>query len=89
MAAPLDKAEHWFYVGIYRQEQRQFKAAAEAYRTTVELRPQDSEAHFRLGECLEASGDRKAAAEAFRQALRHRPDMAKARDRLAIVTQQP
>lgn len=89
LAEPLDQAEHWFYVAVYRQEQRQFKGAAEAYRTTVELRPLDAEAHFSLGECLEASGDRKGAAEAFRQALRHRPDMTKARERLANVTQQP
>jgi tetratricopeptide (TPR) repeat protein len=88
-AQPLDKAEHWFYVALYRQEQRKFKEAADAYRTTVELRPQDAEAHFRLGECLQAIGDRTGAADAFRQALRHRPDMTKARDRLANVTQQP
>ena len=87
LAPSLDKAEHWFYVGVYRQEQRKFKEAAEAYRTTVELRPQDAAAHFSLGECLEASGDRKGAADAFREALRHRPDMAKARERLEKVTQ--
>ena len=86
---PLDKAEHWFYVGVYRQEQRKFKEAAEAYRATVELRPQDAEARFSLGECLEASGDRKGAAEAFREALRRRPDMAKARDRLAKLKEEP
>jgi tetratricopeptide (TPR) repeat protein len=89
LAQPLDKAEHWFYVGLYRQEQRKFKEAAEAYLATVELRPQDAEAHFSLGECLQASGDRKGAAEAFRQALRHRPDMTKARERLVNVMQQP
>jgi tetratricopeptide (TPR) repeat protein len=82
LAPSLDKAEHWFYVGVYRQEQRKFKEAAEAYRTTLELRPQDAEAHFSLGACLEATGDHEGAAEAFRQALRHRPDMAKARERL-------
>jgi tetratricopeptide (TPR) repeat protein len=89
LAPSIDKAEHWYYVGVYRQEQRQFKGAAEAYRATVELRPQDAQAHFSLGECLEASGDRKGAAEAFRTALRHRPDMAKARERLERVTQEP
>jgi tetratricopeptide (TPR) repeat protein len=82
LAPSIDKAEHWFYVGVYRQEQRKFKEAAEAYRATVELRPQDAAAHFGLGECLEESGDRKGAADAFREALRHRPDMAKARERL-------
>ena len=87
LAPSIDKAEHWFFVGVYRQEQRKFKEAAEAYRATIELRPQDATAHFSLGECLEESGDRKGAAEAFRQALRHRPDMTKARERLAKLAQ--
>ncbi|HZZ78740.1 MAG TPA: tetratricopeptide repeat protein [Gemmataceae bacterium] len=89
LAPSLDKAEHWYYVGFYRQEQRKYKEAADAYLATVELRPQDAQAHFSLGECLEASGDRKGAADAYREALRHRPGMASARDRLANLTKQP
>lgn len=88
LAQPLDKAEHWYYVGVYRQEQRHFKEAADAFRNTVELRPQDAVAHFNLGECLEESGDRAGAIEAFRQALRHRPDMKTAQERLAKLTQK-
>lgn len=83
LAPSVDKAEHWYYLGLYRQEQKRFKEAAAAFRHTVELRPMDAEAHFSLGECLEAIEDRTGAAAAFRMALRHRPGMTKARDRLA------
>ena len=88
LAQPLDKAEHWYYLGGYRQEQRRFKEAADAFRNTVALRPLDAVAYFSLGECLEESGDRAGAAEAFRQALRHRPDMKSAQQRLAKLTQK-
>lgn len=85
LAPPLDQAEHWFFVGVYRQQQRRFKDAAAAFRQTVGLRPLDAVAHYSLGECLEEQGDHQGAAEAYRQALRHRPDMTQAQERLAQI----
>jgi len=75
-------AEYWFYLGLARQDQRLYRAAAAAFHKAIELQATDAMAHFKLGECLEQQGDRDAAAEAFRKAHRFRPDMGEVRERL-------
>jgi tetratricopeptide (TPR) repeat protein len=75
--------DHWIYLGILNQSQRQYRTAIDAFRQAVSLRSSDATAHFYIGECLEELDDRTGAANAYRAALHHRPDMQQARTRLA------
>jgi tetratricopeptide (TPR) repeat protein len=76
-------AEVWFTLGFVRLNRKNYPGALECFRTVIRLRPADAGAHCRVGECLEATGNRAGAIAAYQQALRSRPDYPEAREQLA------
>jgi tetratricopeptide (TPR) repeat protein len=76
-------AEGWFTLGFVRLNRKNYPGALECFRTVIRLTPGHLGAHCRVGECLEAMGDRAGAIDSYQLALRHRPDYPEARERLA------
>jgi tetratricopeptide (TPR) repeat protein len=68
-------ASAWFDLGLVRQDLRDFRSAAEAYRKAVALKPDFAEAALNLGIVLQESGDPDSAMQAYAQAYRLRPEM--------------
>jgi tetratricopeptide (TPR) repeat protein len=68
-------ASVWFDLGLARQDLRDFRSAAEAYRKAIALKPDFAEAALNLGIVLQESGDPDAAMRAYAQAYRLRPEM--------------
>jgi tetratricopeptide (TPR) repeat protein len=66
-------ATAWFDLGVVRQDQRDYAAAAAAYRKATEIKPDHAEAALNLGIVLQESGDPDAAMTAYRRAYRLRP----------------
>lgn len=76
---------HELLGGIFEQK-RQIPQAVAAYRRTLELRPEASRPHLRLGVVLAAQGDRTGAEEHLREAAKAR-DAAVARQAAALLQQ--
>jgi tetratricopeptide (TPR) repeat protein len=68
-------ASVWFDLGLARQDLRDYGAAADAYRKTMELKPDHAEAALNLGIVLQESGKPDAAMHAYAQAYRLRPQL--------------
>jgi tetratricopeptide (TPR) repeat protein len=68
-------ASVWFDLGLARQDQRDYRAAADAYRNAIALKPDHAEAALNLGIVLQEAGDVDAAMASYSQAFRLRPDM--------------
>jgi tetratricopeptide (TPR) repeat protein len=68
-------ASVWFDLGLVRQDQRDYAAAASAYRKAIELKSDYAEAALNLGIVLQEAGDLDAAMAAYAQAYRLRGDM--------------
>jgi tetratricopeptide (TPR) repeat protein len=68
-------ASVWFDLGVVRQDLRDFRGAAEAYRKAVGLKPDFAEAALNLGIVLQEAGDPDSAMRAYRSAYRLRPGM--------------
>jgi tetratricopeptide (TPR) repeat protein len=66
-------ADAWFALALVRQDQRDFAAAAEAYRRALEIRPDFAEAAVNLGTCHQEIGDVGMAKASYRLALRLKP----------------
>jgi tetratricopeptide (TPR) repeat protein len=65
----------WFDLGLVRQDVRDYRGAASAYRKAIELKPDHAEAALNLGIVLQESGDLDSAMRAYREAYRLRPQM--------------
>jgi tetratricopeptide (TPR) repeat protein len=65
----------WFDLGLARQDLRDHRGAATAYRKTIELKPDHAEAALNLGIVLQELGDLDGAMRAYAQAYRLRPQM--------------
>ncbi len=65
----------WFDLGLVRQDLRDYRAAADAYRKAIAIKPDHAEAALNLGIVLQEAGDGAAAMEAYRTAYRLRPNM--------------
>jgi tetratricopeptide (TPR) repeat protein len=68
-------ASVWFDLGLARQDLRDHRGAATAYRKTIELKPDHAEAALNLGIVLQELGDLDGAMRAYAQAYRLRPQM--------------
>jgi tetratricopeptide (TPR) repeat protein len=68
-------ASVWFDLGLARQDSRDHRGAATAYRKALELKPDYAEAALNLGIALQEGGDVDAAMRAFAQAYRLRPQL--------------
>jgi tetratricopeptide (TPR) repeat protein len=68
-------ASVWFDLGLVRQDLRDYAAAAAAYRSALEIKPDFAEAALNLGVALQESGDAETAMRAYQKAYRMRPDM--------------
>ena len=66
-------ASVWFDLGLARQDARDHDGAAQAYRRTIEIKPDHAEATLNLGVVLQESGDLDGAMRAYRDAYRLRP----------------
>jgi tetratricopeptide (TPR) repeat protein len=66
-------ASVWFDLGLTRQDLRDHKGAADAYRKAIELKPDHAEAALNLGTVLQESGDLDGAIRAYATAYRLRP----------------
>jgi tetratricopeptide (TPR) repeat protein len=66
-------ASVWFDLGLARQDLRDHKGSAAAYRKAIELKPDHAEAALNLGVVLQESGDIDNAMHAYAQAYRLRP----------------
>jgi tetratricopeptide (TPR) repeat protein len=53
----------WKYRGLIREQDRDFRGAAEAYRRVVDLSPADEEGYFKLAHVQDVLGQRDQAAE--------------------------
>jgi tetratricopeptide (TPR) repeat protein len=69
-----DSSDAWFAVALVRQDERDFRSAAEGYDRALEIRPQFAEAAVNLGICHQEDGDMAAAKAAYQLALRLQPD---------------
>jgi tetratricopeptide (TPR) repeat protein len=65
----------WFDLGLVQQDQRNYTAAAGAYRKAIALKPDFAEAALNLGIVLQETGHLDAAMRAYAQAYRLRSDM--------------
>lgn len=68
-------ASVWFDLGLARQDLRDYRGAATAYRKAVERKPDHAEAALNLGTVLQELGDLDGAMCAYAQAYRLRPQM--------------
>jgi tetratricopeptide (TPR) repeat protein len=68
-------ASVWFDLGLVRQDLRDYRQAAVAYRKALAIKPDHAEAALNLGIVLQEGGDPDAAMEAYRTAYRLRSDM--------------
>jgi tetratricopeptide (TPR) repeat protein len=68
-------ASAWFDLGVVRQDQRDYGAAAVAYRKALEVKTDHAEAALNLGIVLQESGDPDGAMRAYAQAYRLRPQL--------------
>ncbi len=59
--------------------------AAEQYRTTLRLWPEDPGSHFNLARLLENAGHKQQAVEHYRQAIAAQPDLSQAHSNLGIL----
>jgi len=71
--------------GAKALDDRDWKAAAAAFRRGIELAPQEPSLHHKLGTALFLDGDAGGAAEQFTEALRLSPTFAKAHYSLGIL----
>ena len=65
----------WFDLGLVRQDLRDFRGAADAYRKAFAIKSDFAEAALNLGIVLQEAGDPDAAMSAYAQAYRLRPEM--------------
>jgi tetratricopeptide (TPR) repeat protein len=68
-------AAAWFDLGLARQDLRDYRGAASAYRKAIERKPDHAEAALNLGTVLQELGDLDGAIRAYAQAYRLRPQM--------------
>lgn len=68
-AAPPATADELFDRAVWLEEEEQYAQAAEAYRRTIALEPDRSEAYFNLGNTLRMQGRTEGAAEVYRLAV--------------------
>lgn len=66
-------ADAWFALALVRQDQRNFAAAAEAYRRALDVQPDFAEAAVNLGTCYQETGDVGTAKASYRLALQLKP----------------
>jgi len=79
-------AEQWMQRAI-ALEDRDPVAAIDAYRRTLRLRPESTEAWINLGRVYAETGDATAAHDCFRSALEHDPEEATAYYNLGVLAQ--
>jgi tetratricopeptide (TPR) repeat protein len=72
-AAQDAPAAVWFDLGLARQDLRDLKGAAAAYRRACEVKPDHAEAALNLGVVLQESGELDDAMGAYARAYRLRP----------------
>jgi tetratricopeptide (TPR) repeat protein len=68
-------ASVWFDLGLVRQDLRDYRGAATAYRKALELKPDYAEAALNLGIVVQEAGDLASAMRAYAEAYRLRPAM--------------
>jgi len=68
-------ASVWFDLGLVRQDLRDYRGAATAYRKVLELKPDYAEAALNLGIVVQEAGDLASAMRAYAEAYRLRPAM--------------
>jgi tetratricopeptide (TPR) repeat protein len=66
-------AQVWFDLGLVRQDLRDHRGAAAAYRRALEIKPDHAEAALNLGVVLQEAGDLDSAMRAYADAYRLRP----------------
>lgn len=86
IAVPPATADQWMARAI-ELEERDPVAAIDAYRRSLRLRPETTEAWINLGRLFAESGDATAAHDCFRSALDHDPSDATAYYNLGVVAQ--
>lgn len=77
-----ESADLWIELGNVLRERELFDPAEWAYRRSLELRPNQAEALFLRGFCLEKVGRKESAARLYEEALAASPDLATKYDHL-------
>ena len=75
--AALDRANRaraWYFLGTIEQSERQWQAAAEAYRKAIEFAPTQSLLQIPLGVVLWQTGDKDGANATFTEAAKSNPN---------------
>lgn len=60
--------------GVFLFEQKQYKLAAQTFRETLQLAPNDAMLHYNLGECYVRLNESKKAEEEFQKCLAQKPN---------------
>ena len=84
-AHPQKSPEYESWLGILRDEMKDWKAGEKAHRAALALDPKRDSLHNNLGYNLLMQGKAKEAAEEFREALKLRPDSEVARNNLGMA----
>ncbi|MDH3592144.1 MAG: tetratricopeptide repeat protein, partial [Planctomycetota bacterium] len=79
-------SQDWNDVGTERVRSGDLEAAEEAFRRSLEIRPENPQALYNLGTLLARTGRRRGAADALEQAVALRPNHVDSRVNLGAVT---
>jgi tetratricopeptide (TPR) repeat protein len=85
LTGSLHSAVTYERLGIAALDKRDWAAAAEYFRTGVELAPDNPSLRQRLGTALFLNGDARGAMQQFQEVVRQSPDFAKARYSLGVL----
>ncbi|MEI2419123.1 tetratricopeptide repeat protein, partial [Arthrospira platensis SPKY2] len=67
-------AEKWFYDGLQRANNGDFRGAISSWEKAIELKPDYHEAWYNRGLALSLLGEYEQAISSFDQALKYKPD---------------
>ena len=75
----------WFYLGLAYRKLGRYEEAIDAYKQTIRIKPDATEAHNNLGAAYHKLGRYQEAIEAYKQVIRINPDDADAHNNLGIA----
>ena len=78
----------WKILGAVLKQTNRMSEALVASQKSVELSPQDAEAHYNLGNILKELGKLAEAEASYRKVIAVKPDFAKAHSNLAVTLQE-
>jgi len=78
----------WKVLGAVLKQKGRISESLVASQKSVQLNPQDAEAHYNLGNTLQELGRLKEAEASYRQAIALKPDYAETHNNLGVILQK-